>query len=234
MSLFTPKFIYFDLDDTLLDHKKAEHAGLSDIFTQFDLFNGIDIEALSATYHHINKGLWDEYGSGEIDRETLQRRRFEDTFQKLGLDGTLFKEIGDAYMNHYQKHWEWIKDAKIAYHKIALNYNVGILTNGFAETQWKKIEQFNLKNTAKEIVISEEIGVLKPNPKIFEYSTDLAGVEPSEILYVGDSLTSDVEGGSNAGWQVAWFTEQPNTEGVKRSSLVFNEFRQLLSALDLE
>jgi len=234
LSLSTPKFIYFDLDDTLLDHKRAEHAGLSDIFTQFDLFNGIDIEALSATYHYINKGLWDEYGRGEIDRVTLQRRRFEGTFQKLGLDDTLYQEIGDAYMSHYQKHWEWIKDAKIAYHKIALNYNVGILTNGFAETQWKKIEQFDLKNTAKEIVISEEFGVLKPNRQIFEHSAELVGVEPSEILYVGDSLTSDVEGGSNAGWQVAWFTEQPSAEGAKRSSLVFNEFSQLLSALGLD
>ncbi len=234
MSDLTPKFIFFDLDDTLLDHKKAEQAGLADVHAHFDALNDVEIGNLVETYHQINKGLWDEYGRGEIDRHILHRRRFEETFIELGIDASLYKEAGKVYLNYYRNHWKWVKGAKIAYDKIANHFDVGVITNGFAETQWKKIDQFGFKETAKHIVISEEIGVMKPHPKIFDYATELVGLERSEILYVGDSLTSDVIGGNNAGWKVAWFTKQPTEQGTKLSDLVFDDFNQLLAALGIE
>lgn len=195
MSELNPEFIYFDLDDTLLDHKKAEQAGLADVHQHFDVFKNIERQQLIDTYHHINKGLWEEYGRGEIDRHILHRRRFEETFVELGIDATLYEEAGKVYMNYYRNHWEWVDGAKVAFDAIAEKYPVGIITNGFAETQWLKIDQFGFKETARQIVISEEVGVMKPHPKIFDHSTELIGIERDQILYVGDSLTSDVKGG---------------------------------------
>lgn len=233
MSNLTPKFIYFDLDDTLLDHKKAEQKGLADVYQHFDVFTDISLKTLLNVYHLINKGLWEEYGKGEIDRFILQRRRFEETLSRLGIDTALHEQIGNAYMDNYRNHWEWIDGAKNAFDSIRAKYPVGIITNGFAETQWMKIDQFGFRETASQIVISEEIGVMKPHPKIFDYSTQLVGVERSEILYVGDSLTSDVMGGKEAGWQVAWYTNDPVDEECIIADLVFDDFRKLLFKLGL-
>ncbi|MAL19086.1 MAG: HAD family hydrolase [Balneola sp.] len=232
MSQLNPKFIYFDLDDTLLDHKKAERAGLRDVHQHFDMFEGISENQLLDTYHHINKGLWEEYGRGEIDRHELHRRRFSETLVELGLDKSMHEEAGKVYMNYYRNHWEWIDGAKDAYDKIAKKYKVGIITNGFAETQRLKIDQFQLRETARQIVISEDVGVMKPDPKIFDHSTELAGVNRGEILYVGDSFTSDVTGGAKAGWKVAWYTRSPVEQGYKLADLIFDDFDELLKSLD--
>lgn len=233
MSLLNPEFIYFDLDDTLLDHKKAEQHGLADVHRHFAEFESISLEQLIDTYHQINKGLWEEYGRGEIDRHILHRRRFEETFIELGVEPSLYHEAGKVYMNYYRNHWEWIDGAKEAYEKIASSYPVGLITNGFAETQWMKIEQFDFKKTARHIVISEEVGVMKPHPKIFDHSTELVGVERSKILYVGDSITSDVKGGLKAGWKVAWYKSNPTELEAILPDLCFDDFEVLIEALGI-
>lgn len=231
MSDLSPKFIYFDLDDTLLDHKKAEQNGLADVHQHFDAFANIQLQELIDIYHHINKGLWEEYGRGEIDRHILHRRRFEETFVELGIEASLYAEAGKVYMNYYRNHWEWIDRAKEAFDAIRVKYPTGIITNGFAETQWMKIDQFGFKETTSQIVISEEVGVMKPHPKIFDHSTDLVGLDRKDILYVGDSLSSDVKGGKAAGWQVAWFTKKPISVGVDLADLVFDDFEVLKASL---
>ena len=233
MSVQTPEFIYFDLDDTLLNHKKAEKFGLTDVHQHFEEVQAVTLEQLIETYHHINKGLWEEYGRGEIDRHILHRRRFEETFVQLGIRADLYEEAGKVYMSYYRNHWEWLDGAKAAYHKIAEHFPVGIITNGFAETQQMKIDQFGFPETARHIVISEHLGVMKPHPKIFDHSTELAGVNRDKILYVGDSPTSDVRGGKNAGWQVAWFTSNPDPETAELADLVFGDFEVLLKELGI-
>ncbi len=234
MSQLNPKFIFFDLDDTLLDHKKAEKAGLSDVHQHFDMFKNIPEGALLDTYHHINKGLWEEYGRGEIDRHELHQRRFQETFRELGVDESMHEEAGRVYMNYYRNHWEWINGAKECYYQIAEKYDVGLITNGFAETQWLKIDRFKLKETARHIVISEEVGEMKPHPKVFDHATDLTGLDRSDILYIGDSFTSDVVGGSKANWQVAWYTQNPIEQGYKLANLVFSDFKELLTSLNIQ
>jgi len=75
---------------------------------------------------------------------------------------------------------------------------------------------------------------MKPHPKIFDHSTELAGVNRDEILYVGDSFTSDVTGGAKAGWKVAWYTRSPIEQGYKLADLIFDDFDKLLNALDVD
>lgn len=234
MSQLNPKFIYFDLDDTLLNHKKAEKGGLLDLFQHFDLFNGISEQSLIDTYHHINKGLWEEYALGKIERDELQRRRFQETMADLGINGDQYEEVGKEYMQYYRNHWEWIDGAESAYYKIAEHYPVGIITNGFAETQRLKINQFKFEETARHIVISEDIGEMKPHPKVFDTATELAGENREDILYVGDSFTSDVTGGAKAGWKVAWYTKNPVEQAYKLAHLIFKDFGDLLKTLNVK
>lgn len=228
-----PEFIYFDLDDTLLDHRRAEQAALKDVYNHYKWFNGTKPGDLINTYHQINKNLWEQYGKGKIGRSVLQRLRFENTLEELGLDGSFYKEVGGFYMQAYQSHWSWIKGAFDALKKINRRFKTGILTNGFAETQKKKIEQFSLQDYASHLVISEEVGFLKPRPEIFEHATLLAKVRPEEILYVGDSFSSDILGGSAFGWNTAWFTIGALPEEKSKASFIFSDFQDLCDLLNV-
>ncbi len=227
----TLSFIYFDLDDTLLDHKKAEENGLKDVHQSLDELKNIPIEELLSTYSQINKGLWMEYGKGLIDRYELHRRRFQETFEALGIDGSLYAHAGSIYMNYYRTHWTWVKGAKKAYETIKKKYKTGIITNGFAETQWLKINQFGFQECAPAIIISEELGVMKPHQKIFTEAVKRAESTPEQILYVGDSLSSDVDGATEAGWSVAWFNPKKNSPEGRRPTIEFDDFDTLVSLL---
>lgn len=225
------RFVYFDLDDTLLDHRAAERAALEDCHTRFgEHFNGHDLAEVQATYHAGNVPLWRRYAAGEIDRDDVQRLRFEALVEALGL-ALDPAELGDAYLGCYAERWQWGDGAESAFHVVADRYPVGLLTNGFADIQHAKLDRFPvLRERARSVVISEEIGVMKPHPQIFAHATERAGVEPGAILYVGDSLHSDVEGGYAAGWQVAWFGGDERANG---RAFVFDDWSDLASALGI-
>ena len=226
------RFIYFDLDDTLLDHRAAERAALADCTVHFEQhFNGHDLAHVQETYHAHNAPLWRDYGAGRIGRDDVMQLRFARLLEALSI-GTVDSEVvGTHYLQCYAKHWTWIDGAEAAFHAIADRLPVGILTNGFAEIQHAKLDRFpKLRDRAKAVLISEEVGVMKPNPGIFAHATETAAVAPEQILYVGDSLHSDVEGGRSFGWQVAWYGGDPS---VREDVLVFNDWTDLLSRLGL-
>lgn len=227
------KFIYFDLDDTLLDHKAAEKAALGDVHDSFNIFKNTDLKELIDVYHEVNSKQWFKYSRDEVTRRQLQRNRFEQTLQQLNLDDRLYDEIGTFYMQCYRNHWQWIDGAKVAYQKVRDHFPVGILTNGFAETQQKKFEKFGFDKSANHIVVSEEVGVLKPHPQVFEHATNLAGVQADDILYVGDSYSSDVQGGSAFGWNIAWFTTNGSEEQHDQTDFIFSNFRELTDLLNV-
>lgn len=228
-----PKFIYFDLDDTLLDHKSAEKSALGDIHEYFDCFHDTTVTGLIDTYQKVNSRQWKLYGEGEISREQLQRNRFEQTLDDLGLDGSRYEEIGTAYMGFYRNHWEWIQGAEAAFHSIRKRFESGILTNGFSETQKAKFDRFDLYSRASQLVISEDVGHLKPDPKIFEHATALTGYTAEDILYVGDSYNSDVVGGTSFGWKVAWYTSNGNRSEHEQAEFVFDNFNELCRYLEV-
>lgn len=229
--LLKPKFIYFDLDDTLLDHKSAEQAGLKDVHDHFDLFDKVSYSELIVTYQKVNGRQWKLYSEHKVTRQELQRNRFEQTLESLSLDSSQYEEVGTYYMRSYRNHWQWVTGAKEAFHRIRKFYDVGVLTNGFSETQQKKFEQFNLYSDASHLVISEDVGVLKPHNKVFDYATKLTGLQPADILYIGDSFNSDVMGGINYGWKVAWFTSNGEPEKHRKADFVFNDFERLIDLL---
>lgn len=132
-------------------------------------------------------------------------------------------------MQRYRDHWQWVDGAYDAFHEIREKYPVGLITNGFAETQKEKIRCFELEDLS-HVIISEDYGVMKPHPLIFDVATEKAEKERAEILYVGDSWVSDIEGGRTAGWQTAWFTAR--VEEIKPGAdLTFNSFDELLEAV---
>ncbi len=220
------RFIYFDLDDTLLDHGRAERLALADLIEE-DHFGTASFETVTKAYHEINVDVWRRYAAGDLTKEEAQRDRFARLLQGLGHDGDP-DALGARYLERYARHWSFIDGAQAAFHTLADLFPVGILTNGFAEVQHAKLNRFpDLRERAEAIVISEEVGVLKPHPALFAHAAEAAAAPPDAILYVGDSFTSDVQGGLAAGWNVAWYTENHAEPGV----FAFHDWAELVSYL---
>ncbi len=209
MSPVSPQFVYFDLDDTLLDHRLAEHRALADLHADHEEHLGhIAFADFHVAYRKHNGPLWRDYGRGQITKEELKRLRFAHTLGALGVSTLDSDAASDAYLDRYSAHWEWSAGAREAFHAVADALPVGVLTNGFKEQQRAKLAhlpEIEARCAPETVLIAEEIGAWKPTPAAFALATERSGVPPEAILYVGDSLHSDVIGGTEAGWTVAWY-----------------------------
>jgi HAD superfamily hydrolase (TIGR01549 family) len=228
------EFVYFDLDNTHLDHQAAEREALADVRDRYlALFGALSVDELQETYHDINAPLWRRYADGEIDKRTVQHQRFKRLLEAVDAphaDATL---VARFYMQRYAAHWGFIPGAKDAFEAVAEHHPVGVLTNGFAEVQEKKFDQFPvLRERSDAIVLCEEVGVLKPDPAVFEHATREAGVEAENVLYVGDSYRSDVEGAQPAGWRVAWYARNgANGRSPNGRGFTFDDWATLTQRL---
>lgn len=201
------KFVYFDLDDTLLDHRAAQDKALGDLHQQLATLRDFPLAKVLSSYRLVNGRVWREYSAGTRNKEGTRSGRFELLFEALGVEDDAMR-AADAYLEAYADHWRLIDGALPAFQRIAERYPTGVLTNGFAEAQHAKLARFpELTRRFSSIVVSEEEGILKPHPQLFRIAAERAGAQADEILYVGDSLHSDVVGGMNAGWRVIWYTD---------------------------
>lgn len=211
-SLIPPQFVFFDLDDTLLDHRRAERAALADL--HLSLAEHVGHHALSAlheAYHAANAPLWADFAAARITADDLKRLRSERFLVALGVTGLGAEAFSDAYLARYATHWAWADGAREAFHATSDRVPVGVLTNGFREQQRAKLARFpDIEARASAVVVSDEVGVMKPHRALFDHALALAEqatgqrLAPADILLVGDSLASDVEGALGAGWQAVW------------------------------
>ncbi len=225
------RFIYFDLDDTLIDHVNAQNRAIEEVWGRFPVLQHTDPPVFASEYAKTNNQLWDAYRKNEVSQSGLRRMRFEQTLERLGVKGLDWRDLEQAYFECYQRHWDWIRDAREVFIAISKKYPVGIMTNGFTFVQKRKFEYFSLQRYARHMIISEEAGYLKPDPRIFEYSAKRAGFTPSQLLYVGDSWSSDILGAAESGWKSAWFTSTESVPDPCVADFVFFRFRQLLDVL---
>ncbi len=239
------RFVYFDLDDTILDHSHAELQALRDLASdeKYPFYNH-SFETIHSHYREINPVVWKKYSAGEFTKQQAKVGRFSQLLNRLGLDGSdagttdhgasknrVDEALADDYLRRYANHWKAIEGAEDAFHRVASDYQVGILTNGFSEIQQAKLRQFpNLASASEAVIISEEVGYLKPDKRLFEHAAAVVGVAPENILYVGDSLHSDVGGGLNAGWKVAWYSDKHHDHDEVFS---FTDWSRLLKELGL-
>lgn len=231
----TPGYIYFDLDNTLLDHTSAEEKAHKAIFSKFSEFEEISFSEWLGAYKQVNHELWNHYQNGDTDRESLQYERFYRPLENLKLTTDRSETIGASYMQEYRKYWTWVDGAKEAIDIVSERYPIGIVTNGFLETQQLKIESMELSKYTDNFIITEEIGVMKPHPRVFDVATEKAGSKREQILYVGDSYSSDIMGGRNAGWKTAWFTAFLNEiEQNQTADFMFDQFPMLIHYLNGE
>ncbi|GGG58300.1 YjjG family noncanonical pyrimidine nucleotidase [Hymenobacter glacieicola] len=204
----TYRHLFFDLDHTLWDFEANADETLRHLFTQHELSrHGISVEEFIRVYSDINHGLWRLYQGGKITQQQLRVTRFPRTFVKLGLQETDSPDNISAQFTDILPQ----KTAVFPYTYEVLDYlqNKGyvlhLITNGFKDIQYVKLNSSRLTDYFQEIVTSECCGHLKPDTRIFQHALERTGATPAESLMIGDNLECDVLGAYNAGIDQVYF-----------------------------
>ncbi|MCI0765475.1 YjjG family noncanonical pyrimidine nucleotidase [Bacillus sp. TL12] len=196
------KVIFFDVDDTLLDFSMSEKNALHKVFEEFGLPTG-EVEYRNS-YKEISKVLWRDLEQGTTTLSELGVERFRRLFleHNLEIDAATFNRV---YLTYLGKEVHLVPGAVDLFNRLT-GCRLAIITNGFTDVQKNRIEESPLRNTFEHLIISEEAGFQKPDRGVFEYAfSKLKITDKTEVLIVGDSLTSDIQGGINYGIYTCWF-----------------------------
>ncbi|MBQ3575406.1 MAG: YjjG family noncanonical pyrimidine nucleotidase [Clostridia bacterium] len=196
------KNILFDLDDTLFDFHLAEKIALKKTFEAL----GIEpTEALISTYSEINKEQWRLLEQGKITRDALKTRRYRLLFDQFGLNASE-SEAAKTYEVLLGIGHHYIDGAHELLEELHGKYDLYIVSNGTTCVQKGRIASSDIENYVKGIFISQEIGVNKPAKEFFDFCfAHMENAAKEESVIIGDSLTSDILGGFNAGITTVWF-----------------------------
>lgn len=196
------KTLLFDIDDTLLDFSSAENEALHRLFAENGLGLTIEIEN---HYKEINRGLWSAFERGEVSREDVVNTRFERLFNAYGKN-TDSKRLGMRYQQFLAENHDLIEGASELINSLASDFDLYIVTNGVSKTQYKRLHESGLYPFFKDIFVSEDTGYQKPMKEYFDYVfSHITSLDQSSTLIIGDSLSSDIKGGLNAGIHTCWF-----------------------------
>ena len=225
------KAIFFDLDDTLVNSKKAEYNAICEFKNTYDEFKGINNDEFAKSWHKVTTDVYELYHSGKISFEELRMKRMQGLFNTYGvnLEDEEAKEKFKDYHKIYEKNWLLFDDAIDTLDKLKNKYKLAIVSNGDGEQQRRKIDYTGLKEYFPEIIISSEVGVSKPDKKIFEITCEKMNITPEECIMVGDKYSTDVEGGLNAGLTAVW-VDRKNDE--KEYEYKINELAEMLKFID--
>lgn len=202
------KAVLFDLDDTLYDRDKAQREILRVIVQEFpDLFTGIDEERMVDAFIESDLVAVKEYNAGNhIDEVRVRRTR--NFLKNVGLSEKgkdYVNEITTIYLIAYPTLNVPIEGTKSVLENLAEKFQLGIVSNGSLEVQFQKLITLNIKYLFNCIILSEEVGIRKPDPRIFLKAANSLAREPKECLHIGDSYDADILGAKNAGIRACWF-----------------------------
>ena len=228
------KVLFLDWDDTIGDWTGAEHKALHDIYAHYQL------EALYPTfedylnaYKPYNLELWTLYGRGEVTKEKLHFERFYRPIERLEFSAErkaeMAHEMGAEFLRLTNKYFSVLPGADGVVRELAKRYPLTIISNGFKEVQYYKFAHSGLADCFAHTIISEEVGINKPQPEIFRIALQMNGVTADEAVMIGDSYSSDIQGAKNAGIDQIWLHEGATDE---TATYIVLELKDVLKLLD--
>ena len=209
------KHIFFDLDHTLWDFDKNSELAFERILNNY--FPNIDVKDFINVYVTINQSCWKLYQKDKITHQELRYKRLKDTFDilKQEISDKQIDIISDEYIEFLPDFNHLFDDAIEVLDFLSQNYKLHIITNGFAEVQYKKLNNSNISHYFETITNSELAGAKKPNPIIFEHALSVANAQKNESIMIGDCLDADVNGALDFGIEAIFFN--PNQIKVIQS-----------------
>lgn len=211
------KAVLFDLDDTLINSKKAEYNAICEFKTIYAELNEFENNDFAKLWNKVTLETYEKYLNGDITFEELRILRMKRLFNNYHIDISYedATEKFSIYQNLYEKNWILFDDAIEVLEYLNNKYRLVIVSNGDGKQQRRKIAYTGLNKFFSDIVISSEVGYSKPEKEIFEIACKITGLQPQNCIMIGDKYKVDIEGSLNAGIQGIWVNrkkEQLNYE----------------------
>ena len=218
------KVILWDVDGTLLNFLQAEKCAIRACFSRFGL--GECTDEMLADYSEINRRYWKMLERGEMTKPQILEGRFREFFGNYGLDTSCVADFNREYQLRLGDTVVFNDDAFALLRRLAGRVKQYAVTNGTRIAQERKLRASELDTLLDGIFISEVVGAEKPSPVFFDAVFAAIGpCEKDEVLIVGDSLTSDMRGGNNAGVRCCWYN--PEAQPGDISVRIDHEIRDL-------
>ena len=224
------QWIIFDVDGTLFDYDLAENSALQQTFEHF----GFEYKPeYLASYRKCNKQLWDAFELGNVTIKRLKVKRFELLLNEIGIPVDAYK-FGRQYLKQLSLGTQLIKGAEKILESLSGKVGLILMTNGIKEVQRSRLDLSTIKPYFSDIIISDEVGVAKPDRKIFEIALENMSIsDKSTILMVGDNLSSDIKGGIDFGIDTCWYNpKQKEVDPGIRATYEINDLADLLSIIE--
>lgn len=227
------KHLFIDLDDTLWDIHRNSKECLEEVYNDYG-YN--KYYATFADYYNVympsNHHLWGLYRNGKINKDELIVERFLVPVREFGIDDAEYaKKLSDDFLERTTLKTKLVDGTMDLLNYLKPNYQMHILSNGFREVQYKKIENSGLKPYFDKIILSDEIGINKPHIDFFTHSLAKTNAKRSEALMIGDSWDADIVGAYNSNIDQLWFNPEglsPNGFTPTYSVKTLDEIRGIL------
>lgn len=201
--------IFFDLDNTLWDHRRNAKLALEDLFKREQIREkySLTFEEFHKEYFTVNENLWAQIRDGEIDKEYIRKFRFHNTFLFFGIDDfELAQRFEINFLDEIVSYNHLVEGAfELLEYLSQKKYRLHVLSNGFKEVTYRKCELSGIKNYFETITSADEINIRKPQPEIFEYALNKSGTKKAESVIIGDDWIADIEGGLAFGMKAIFF-----------------------------
>ena len=223
------EFLFLDLDDTILDLRKAEYIAIGKTIRDF----GVEpTDEVRQRYHMINKWHWEQLELGKLTRAEVLENRFKVLFQELGVEVDATRCARTYEKNLSMGHW-FLPGAEEAVDRLSKKYRLFLASNGTASVQKGRMTSANLYRFFERVFVSQEIGHNKPSKAYFDACfAQIPGFDPKRAIMVGDSLSSDIKGGINAGIATVWVNPEHKDFGDVKPDYVIESLSQLEALLE--
>ena len=224
------KYLLWDVDGTILDFLASESCAIKELFKRFNL--GECTDEMLGIYSKINVKYWEALARNEITKPEVLIGRFNEFFTMMNIDTSIAEEFNKAYQLALGDYCIFVKNAKEILQSQKGKYTLVAVTNGTKVAQTKKLKMSGLDNIFDHIFISADVGYEKRNLGFFQCVFDTLNIkDKSQVLMIGDSLISDMQGGINAGVDTCWFN--PNHSENKDNLKITYEISQLKQIEDI-
>ncbi len=205
------RWFWLDLDDTVWNFESNSLKSLAEIYESHSLDRFFEsVDCWRECYMRHNHALWEQYNIGGITRDFLMRERFTRPLIEAGCDSDTVEELCRKlhfdYLDRLGRYPDLVDGARELMEVLqSKGYKIGILSNGFKEVQYRKIESSHISHLVDWVVLSDDIGINKPDRRLYDHALVKAETTARESVIVGDNLSTDIAGGLNAGWQVIFY-----------------------------
>ncbi|MDD2376220.1 MAG: YjjG family noncanonical pyrimidine nucleotidase [Clostridia bacterium] len=223
------KVVFFDADNTLIDHKECERQAL------VYLFNNMEVEykeEYQNIFSPLDRELWDSiaHGTCTVSKEDIPQYRFKKFFEVLDIKYDNFYEANKLFQDGLSNSSALLNNAEeIVKYLYDKGYKLYVVTNGLVRLQKPRIMNSRISEFISDILVSEEVGAYKPDPKIFNILLDRIKMNTNNVIMIGDSLEKDIQGAKNANIKSIWY----NYKNKKNETSILPDY-EISNLLDVK